>query len=339
MSGRSGQRSDAAAGLRGPEQKSLNDNVSKGDRVLSRLGQRFHLIGKLRGNPYSMSRSPQLCRVKTSAARMAKVIWKKVIHRDDATDSEKAELVEMARRSPPLSAARAIFHPGLVALIHKDISRYQGESWGIPRLAWFMYTGSTTVFVVRYLIGELPHPRVYDNAAVVLGGAGVVFLVTVLYFHLMTTVSMRLYKACVWCHVIQRDADRSIVATLSILAYRLPFIDPTTRVEISPWERSAETYQGPAHRDVLLETTRDLSQSNIADIYDESVCWTRSAVSIPSSAKRYAVGGVTLQDDVIIKEVRALGRMPWRWPRAEVIVAIGAIPVALAAVATLITAF
>ena len=116
---------------------------------------------------------------------------------------------------------------------------------------------------------------------------------------------MRLNETCVWCHVVQKNSDGFIEATLSILAYRLPFIDPS-RTDVSPWERNTGTYWKSSHMDVTLETEKDISQLNFAHLYDETVCRVRSAVAIPPSAKRYVAGKTRQYGDIVIKEKRGL---------------------------------
>ena len=112
--------------------------------------------------------------------------------------------------------------------------------------------------------------------------------IIVLASHFVTTNTMRLSDTCIWCHVVQRNSDGLIEATLSILAYRLPFIDPS-RTEVSPWEGDTGTYWKSSYMDVTLETEKEISQLNFAHIYDETVCRVRSAVAIPRLSDTWPV--------------------------------------------------
>ena len=119
--------------------------------------------------------------------------------------------------------------------------------------------------------------------------------------HFVSTVLLRLNDTCVWCHIIQRDPDGSIKATLSVMAYRLPFLDPS-RNTVSPWEGDAEAYWKPIGIDVNLETKQDVSQLSFGDIYDETVCWVRGPLAVPPSAKQYVVGKIRRHGDISMKE-------------------------------------
>ena len=95
--------------------------------------------------------------------------------------------------------------------------------------------------------------------------------IVVLAAHFLTTVSMRLTETCVvWCHIVQRNSHGSIEATLSILAYRLPFIDPS-RTVVSPWQRETGTYWKSNQVDLTLETEKDISQLNF-ETYMTKMC-------------------------------------------------------------------
>lgn len=261
-------------------------------------------------------------RAKGWAAKAARAAWRELRHRDDATGEEKERLVEIARASPPMSGWCALSGSYVLAGAHRSISRYRGETWIFPRLVWLLGIGMAVAVPTRFLIGESQHV-ILGEVNFTLVGAFAASLEVVLLFHLVSS-SIRLFSTCVRCHIIQRGPDRSITATLSVRAYKLPFIDPASRTDLSPWERNAETYWG-RYLGVMLETRKDLSQLTMADIYDESVCWTRPAVSIPPSVKRYAVGKATDQGDITIKERGGFGGSLMWQPRLDFITISGAI--------------
>ena len=244
--------------------------------------------------------------MKNWVAGLANNTWmKKIIHRDDATGEEKQALLDEAKASPPMSRMYAFLHPPLMMTAHKQLKRYQGKTWVWPRLFWIV---GVTAVVIPVTISNL---EVLDSAAT--PGEAIPALVNLYIFpativliaHFLTTVSMRMTETCVWCHVVQINSHGSIEATLSILAYRLPFIDPS-RTEVSPWRKETGTYWKSTQMDLTLETERDISQLKFAHIYDETVCRVRPATAIPPSAKRYVAGRTHPYGDIAIKEKRGI---------------------------------
>lgn len=250
--------------------------------------------------------------------RLAAAVWKEVIHRDDATDEEKERLIEEARKSPPMSRMHAFHHPFLMMRAYRQLKRYQGQTWLGPRLWWVILIVALGIFVIRSIVEMLTIADSPEEIVTALVGIYILLPMVVIFSHFFTTVSIRLNDTCVWCHVVQRNSDGSIEATLSILAYRLPFIDPS-RTDVSPWKGDTGTYWKSSYMDVTLETEKDISQLNFAHIYDESVCRVRPAVAIPPSAKRYAVGKTKQHGDIVIKERKGLDLGLGPQPRTVVI--------------------
>ena len=227
--------------------------------------------------------------------------WRWVTCQNDATDEEKEELIERARVSSPISPAYAFYHPFLMMRAYKQLKRYEGKTWIWPRLAWLLSLVVLGIASVRFIADAPPDESPLDEVIRILVGFYVLPLMVILAAHFVTTVLMRLNETCVWCHIIQRGRNGSIKATLSLMAYRLPFLDPS-RTNASPWKGDAEAYWTSNGMDVTLETERDVSQLNFAHIYDETVCWVRRPVAIPPAAKRYVVGKIERYAEINIKE-------------------------------------
>ncbi len=236
---------------------------------------------------------------------MARTTWREVIHRDDATDEEKGKLIERARNSPPMSRMYAFLHPFLLMRAHRQLKQYQGKTWLWPRLFWVLLIVAVGIPTIRSIVETLTIATSTGEIVTALVSLYTMPPMIVLVSHFVTTNTMRLSDTCVWCHVVQRNSDGSIEATLSFLAYRLPFIDPS-RTEVSPWNGDTGTYWKSSYMDVTLETEKDISQLRFAHIYDETVCGVRSAIAIPPSAKRYVAGNTKQHGDIIIKEKRGL---------------------------------
>ena len=246
--------------------------------------------------------------MKQQVVGLARTTWREIIHRDDATDEEKERLIERARKSPTMSRMYAFLHPFLLMRAHRQLKRYQGKTWLWPRLVWVFIIVVIGVPAIRSTVEMLNTAAstgdIEDTIAALLSLYTIPPMV-VLVAHFITTNTIRLTETCVWCHVVQRNSGGLIEATLSVLAYRLPFIY-LSRTEVSPWNGDTGTYWKSSHMDVTLETEKDVSQLCFADIYDEKVCSVRSAVAIPPSAKRYVAGNTRQYGDIIIKEKRGL---------------------------------
>ena len=243
------------------------------------------------------------------SSRMA---WKRVLHKDDADEAEKKDLIEEMRNSPPISPMHAFLHPFMVARAHKALKRYQGKTWIWPRLMWLSLLVVSVIFLVYYFAAGTPGATLTDGtprestpaeeALFALFGIFILLPMLGLLSHFLTTIAVRMEETCVWCHIIHRSIGGSIESTLTILAYRLPFLDPS-RKSPAPWQRK---WWSVASADVTLETRKDVSQLNIADIYNETVCRVRPPIIIPPTAKRYLVERIERQGDVVVKERKGL---------------------------------
>ena len=234
-------------------------------------------------------------------AGIAMVIGRWVICKADASNEEKAELARRARVSPLMSPIYAFLHPFVVMRAYKQLKRYQGNTWIWPRLAWLLVLVVCGFFVVESIRELPPAGSSLVDAVATLVGIYVMSLSVFLAPHFFSTILMRLNETCVWCHIIQRDPDGSIKATLSVMAYRLPFLEPC-RNTVSPWEGDTEAYWKPIGIDVTLETKQDVSQLSFGDIYDETVCRVRGPVAVPPSAKQYIAGKIRRHGDISMKE-------------------------------------
>ena len=243
--------------------------------------------------------------MKEQVGNLARYMWMEAIHRDNATDEEKERLIERARKSAPMSRMYAFLHPFLMMRAYRDLMRYQGKTWFWPRLMWLGLIAGFVYFLRPEVVKMLDSATSLGEVVATVVSMYVMAAAVVLFSHFVTTNTIRLNETCVWCHVVQRNSDGLIAATLSVLAYRLPFIEPS-RTVVSPWERDTGTYWKTSRMDVTLETAKEMSQLSFADIYDENVCGVRSVAAIPPSAKRYAVGMTKQHGDIIIKEKRGL---------------------------------
>ena len=140
-----------------------------------------------------------------------------------------------------MSRRYAYLHPSLMMTAHKQLKRYQGKTWVLPRLLWIIAIAAFVIPVSIINLDMLESAATADEAIAALVALYIFPFIVVLVVHFLTTVSMRLTETCVWCHVVQLNSHGSIEATLSILAYRLPFIDPS-RTEVSPWRKETGTY-------------------------------------------------------------------------------------------------
>ena len=261
-----------------------------------------------------------LARMRERTTALVRSMWKKIIHRDDATDEEKKLLVEKIRNSPPISPMHAFLHPFMVVQAHRALTRYQARTWVWPRLMWFLMLVYSGFLLADYFSNRLAEP-IPNEAFLILFEISVLPSLTILLVHILTTVVVRMEETCVWCHIIQRNFDGSIEATLLLSAYRLPFLDPS-RDNPAPWQR---TWWKSTATDVTLETKKDVTQLSLADIYDETVCSMRLPTTVPPSARRYVVGKVERHGDVTIREKRRLVlRFGWQ-TQTVVITAIGVI--------------
>ena len=260
---------------------------------------------------------------------LRRTVWKKIIHRDDATEEEKRKLVEKIKTSPPISPMHAFLHPFMLVKAHRALKRYQGSTWVWPRLMWLLMLGFSGFYLEDYFSNRPAAPTPNEELFSLLFGILVLPSVSILMSHLLTTVVVRIEETCVWCHIIQRKWDGSIEATLSISVYKMPFLDPS-RDNPAPWQK---TWWKATSTDMTLETKKDVSQLRLADIYDETVCSVRPPAPIPPTAKRYVVGKVERHGDVIIREKRRL--LPRLGPQPQTVV-ITAVGVAASAVITLL---
>ena len=229
------------------------------------------------------------------------VIGRWVVCKGDASDEEREELVERARVSPLMSPMYAFLHPLVVVRAYKQLKRYQGKTWIGPRLVWLLSLIGFGLFFWDSIKDLPPANSSLGYAVATFVGIYVMSMVCVLVPHFFSTVLMRLNGTCVWCYIIQRGWDGSIKATLSVMAYRLPFLD-ASRAEVAPWVGDTQAYRRPMDIDVTLETKQDVSQLSFRHIYDESVCWVRDPVAVPPSAKQYVVGQIRRHGDISIKE-------------------------------------
>lgn len=165
---------------------------------------------------------------------------------------------------------------------------------------WFLMLGGYGYIGWDYLsdllVGSPPSEAVFPLLFVI----WVWTPLSLLILHFLTTVGYRMPETCVWCHIIQKNSNGAIEATLSLSTYRLPFLDPSRDCQ-APWQR---TWWKSTAMDVTLETKKDVSQLSLADIYDETVCTTRPPTTVPPTARRYVVGKVERHGDVTIKEKR-----------------------------------
>ena len=270
--------------------------------------------------------------MKEQVVRLARAVWREIRHKDDATDEEKGGLVEEAMASPPMSRMYALLHPFLMMRAYRQLKRYRRETWVLPRFAWaiFLVVGSTYIADSGgKLLASATTP---EERTIALVSVSITSLVGLLFSYFLTTVAICLAETCVWCHVVQRDKDGSAKAILSVWGYKLPFLDPS-RTDVSPWARDTGTYWKSSSTDVTLETRKDVTQLNFADLYEETVCWVRPATFIPPSAKRYAVDQTQRYGDTIIRKRSRLDL--WSGPHPRVVVIVGII-VAICAVGQLI---
>ena len=188
---------------------------------------------------------------------------------------------------------------------HKQLKRYQGKTWVWPCLLWII---GITAFIIPVTISNLEVLASADTTGEIITALIALYIfppIVVLIAHFLTTISMRLTETCVWCHVVQRNSRGSIEATLSILAYKLPFIDPS-RTEVSPWEKETGTYWKSDQTALTLETLKDVSQLKFAHLYDETVCRVRPATAIPPTAKRYVASRSHSYGDIAIREKKGI---------------------------------
>lgn len=229
-------------------------------------------------------------------------MWKEIKHKDDMSNEERKLSVEEVKNAPPISPMYAFLHPFLLVRAHKLLMRYQGRTWFWPRLSWFLMLGFFGYQLVSYFSNQAKDPTPEEALFSLLVGIYVLLPISILLSHFISTIVFRLGETCVWCHIIQKNCDGSIKATLLILVYKLPFLDDR-RENPAPWQKAWWNTTNPA---VILETKKDVSQLNYADIYDESVCRVRPPTSLPPSAKRYMVEKVDRNGDISIKERRRL---------------------------------
>ena len=219
-----------------------------------------------------------------------------VMPRDDATETEKKSLIEETRNAPLTSPTHALFHPSELARVHKNTNRYQAKTWGFPRVTgcviWAMYGFMTADYIWE----------VKPDGVAILFGSVLGITMAALASSIFVSI-IRFPETCVWCHIIQRDKCGTVVATLSLVAYRLPFLDPA-RSNPSPWQR---TRWNTTPKDVMLEANKNILRLSIADIYDETVCSVRLPVPIPPEAQRYAVRKIESHGDIALKKQRTLG--------------------------------
>ena len=262
----------------------------------------------------------------------AHAAWIEIRHGDDATDEEKEMLVDKMRNSPPLSPTRAFLNPSMSAEAYRELKRYRGETWFWPRFAWYVALVVSGLMAVGYL-ASLPTDAAPDQQAVREPSPlslYVALLPIFLICHTFVTL-IRLNSTSVWCHVSQRGTGESIEAVLSIMVYRLPFLD-LSRENPAPWRK---TWWKISETDITLETEKDVSQLSPSDIYDETVCWVRPLAAIPPTAKRYAVRKIEPYGDIAIKKRR--GFIPRISPQALLII-IGIAGVAVTAVVPILVA-
>ena len=196
---------------------------------------------------------------------------------------------------------------------------------------WFLMLGLSGFLLADYFSNRPAEPTPNEEFFSLLFTICVLPSMSILLSHLLTTVVVRMEETCVWCHIIQRNFDGSVEATLLISVYRLPFLDPS-RDNPAPWPR---TWWKSTNTDVTLETKKDMTQLRLADIYDEKVCSVRPPATVPPSAKRYVVWRVERHGDVTIREKR---RPVLRFgPQAQTLV-ITAVGVAASAIITLMVA-
>ena len=280
---------------------------------------------------YTQDGDGRFARTKERTTGLGRTVWKEIVHRDDATDEEKKVLVEEMRNSPPISPMHAFLHPFMVVKAHRALKRYQEATWVGPRLTWFLMLGLSGIFVENYFSNQPEELTPNETMFFLLFGIVVLPLVSILISHVLTTVIVRMEQTCVWCHIVHRNSDGSIEAMLLISVYRLPFLDPS-RDNPAPWQG---TWWKSTNTDVTLETTKDVSQLRLADIYDETVCSVRLPTTVPPSAKRFVVGGIERHGDVTIREKR---RPALRFgPQAQTLV-ITVVGVAASAIITLMVA-
>ena len=262
----------------------------------------------------------------------ARTAWIEIRHKDDTTDEEKERLVDKMRNSPPISQARAFLDPSMLAEAYRELKRYRGETWFWPRLAWYVVLAVSGLLALGYVL-SLPTDAAQDQQAArepLPLGLYAALLLIFLFSHTLVTL-LRLYSTSVWCHVVQRGIDESIEAVLSIMVYRLPFLDPS-RENPAPWRK---TWWKTTETDITLETEKDVSQLSPSDIYDETVCWVRPLAAIPPTAKRYAVRKIEPYGDIAIKERR---EFILRIRPQALLIIIGIAGVAVAAVVPILVA-
>ena len=242
----------------------------------------------------------------------SRAMRKRIAHKDDATDGEKKNLIEDMKTSPPISPMYAFLHPFMVVRAHKALKRYQGKTWIWPRLMWLSLLAVSVIFVVYYFAAGTPgatstggtqeEASPAEEVFFVFFGICILLPMLVLLSHFLTTVAVRMEETCVWCHIVHRSIGGSIESTLTISAYRLPFLDPS-RKSPAPWQRKWWSVTNP---DVTLETRKDVSRLNIKDIYDETACRVRPPIIIPPTAKRFVAKRIERQGDVVVKERKGL---------------------------------
>ena len=231
-------------------------------------------------------------------------------------------MIVSMRDAPPISPMRALLHPNMVVKAHKAFKRYRGETSAWPRVLWWAMLAGSVALLYGYFAGLPPDAKQSDIEARVFLAFYVLLPTSALFAHIFTTI-VRLNETCVWCSIVHRDPDGRVNATLSIMIYRLPFLDPA-RENPAPWQA---TWWDSTGMDMILETQRGASQLNVSDIYDEAICRVRPLVVIPPTAKRYAVRRVENYGDIATKE---RGRLIPRISPQTLMLMIGAASVAAA---------
>ena len=225
-------------------------------------------------------------------------VWNSLRHRDDATEDEKEHLIENARNSPPMSPMYALLHPATLVEAHKQFKRFEGKTWAKPHLVWVFLVPASTLLIIGFIREALTSGRTSGDVIVVEVAVYLVLPVAIVFGHLVSTL-VRLGETCVWCRVIQRDSDGSIVAVLLTMTYRMPLVAAYGE---PPWSEGTTTYIRSTPLDVLLETYSDVSQLKFSDLYDENSCWLRPPTAIPPMAERYVVGRVDVHSgDTLIR--------------------------------------
>ena len=134
--------------------------------------------------------------------------------------------METAKNSPPLSWRYAIWQPRSLKQAHKQLKRYQGKTWIGPRILWLLLL-IVPGTVVGASLADLFNSAESQLDRIVVGLQAVYVWPPLLLLmgHFLSHGVDRLNATCVWCHVVQCNPDGSVIAVLTVLAYRLPFLE------------------------------------------------------------------------------------------------------------------